>query len=75
MQHNGRTSSGDRARIRRAMHSSRRQTTEVGYVSPLPSSPPSNQSALGIGDPLRSQSQPPSGDAASIQVRLQILRC
>ncbi|VUZ49889.1 unnamed protein product [Hymenolepis diminuta] len=68
MLHNGRTSSGDRARIRRAMHSSRRQTTEVGYVPILPS-PPSNQSALG-NDPLRSQSQPPSGDAASVQSEL-----
>nr|CDS32163.1 kelch protein 3 [Hymenolepis microstoma] len=69
MLHNGRTSSGDRARIRRAMHSSRRQTTEVGYVPILPSSPPLNQSALGM-DPLRSQSQPPSGDAASGQGEL-----
>ncbi|VDO09576.1 unnamed protein product [Rodentolepis nana] len=69
MLHNGRTSSGDRARIRRAIHSSRRQTTEVGYVPTLPSSPPLNQSALGM-DPLRSQSQPPSGDAASGQGEL-----
>ncbi|KAH9281829.1 Kelch-like protein 3 [Echinococcus granulosus] len=62
--HSGRPSSGDRARIRRAMHTSRRQTTEVGYISPLPlssSTPPSSSPA----DPLRSQSQPPSSDASA----------
>ncbi|KAL5968376.1 hypothetical protein TSMEX_003883 [Taenia solium] len=61
--HSGRPSSGDRARIRRAMHTSRRQTTEVGYISPLSlssSTPPSSS----LADPLRSQSQPPSGDAS-----------
>lgn len=64
--HSGRPSSGDRARIRRAMHTSRRQTTEVGYISPLSlssSTPPSSS----LADPLRSQSQPPSGDT-SVQV-------
>ena len=56
---NDRPSSGDRARIRRAMRTSRRQTTGVSDVPPLPS--PSNVSSA--VDPLRSQSQPPSGDA------------
>ncbi|KAL5103335.1 Kelch-like protein 3 [Taenia crassiceps] len=63
LMHSGRPSSGDRARIRRAMHTSRRQTTEVGYISPLSlssSTPPSSS----LADPLRSQSQPPSGDAS-----------
>ncbi|VDD82369.1 unnamed protein product [Mesocestoides corti] len=64
--HCGRPSSGDRARIRRAMRSSRRQTTEVGYVPPPPSSSstPLSDTSL-FADPLRSQSQPPSGDASA----------
>ncbi|CUT99669.1 kelch protein 3 [Echinococcus multilocularis] len=62
--HSERPSSGDGARIRRAMPTSRRQTTEVGYISPLPlssSTPPSSS----LADPLRSQSQPPSSDASA----------
>ncbi len=64
----GRPSSSDRARIRRAMRSSsRRLTAEVRYVPPPPSSTtssPSNAAAAAV-DPLRSQSQPPSGDASA----------
>ncbi len=66
----GRPSSSDRARIRRAMRSSsRRLTAEVRYVPPPPSSTTSSPSnaatAAAAIDPLRSQSQPPSGDASA----------
>ncbi len=67
----GRPSSSDRARIRRAMRSSsRRLTAEVRYVPPPPSSTTSSPSnaataAAAAVDPLRSQSQPPSGDASA----------